>query len=111
MNESRFDKLDNKIEKVREDVSELKVDLKAHIVESKINMDVIRDHVAGDKKIINAIEPLMSELPDLVNIIKEYQFNKLKKQKKLSFLNITKSKIAILVGVITIIGSIYGIFF
>ena len=79
---TKLDKLEHKVDAVKEDVAELKSDLKEHISTSKIHMDVIKSHIAGDQKIINAIEPLIAELPELVQIVKDYRYEKEAKARK-----------------------------
>lgn len=78
----RLDKLEEKLDALKDDIHEVKADVKAHIETTKIHMDVIKEHIAGDKKIINTIDPLMRELPDLVAIVKDYQFEKEKKRRQ-----------------------------
>lgn len=107
----RFTKLEEKVEKVKEDVSELKLDLKSHIIQSNLNMEVVKEHVAGDKKIINTIEPLLKELPDLITLIKEYQLSQLNKQKRREMVVDISKKVTIFSGITGGIAALYKLFF
>lgn len=78
----KLDKLEQKVDVLKEDMAELKADVKAHIATSQVHMDVIKSHIAGDQKIINAIEPLIKELPDLVEIVRQYNFEKELKERR-----------------------------
>jgi hypothetical protein len=107
--ESQLTRLDDKVEAVREDVSELKSDLKLHIQETRQNMDVIRAHVTADTRIVTAIEPLVKELPILVEIAKEYHWQKMAKEKKESALSVWTKRLAILASGATLMAGLIKI--
>ena len=109
LTESQLSKLDDKVEAVREDVSELKSDLKLHIQETRQNMDVIRAHVSADNRIVAAIEPLVKELPILVEIAKEYHWQKLAQEKKESAISLWGKRLAILASGATLMAGIIKI--
>lgn len=74
IDESRFQRLEDKVDDVREDVGELRSDMKIH-------MKHIEDHIAGDKKIIDKLAPVLDKLPDIVEIAEKHQFEKKAKKK------------------------------
>lgn len=59
----KFEKLEDKIDQVGDNVNQLRTDFKVHVA-------LIEEHVAGDKKIINEIQP----------ILEAYKFEQLKKK-------------------------------
>ena len=67
--EKRLERLEDKVDVIKEDVTELKVELKLH-------MEKVDEHIAGDKKIINEITPLLSSLPALIDMAEDHQFRK-----------------------------------
>jgi hypothetical protein len=107
--ESQISKLEDKVEAVREDVSELKSDLKLHIQETRQNMEVIRAHVSADNRIVTAIEPLVKELPTLVEIAKEYHWQKLSNEKKESMFALWGKRLAILASGATLMAGLIKI--
>jgi hypothetical protein len=89
MDESRFSRLETRVDKVIDDVAEVKADTK--IIHSdlgdlrdalKEHVDVVKEHVTGDKKIINIIEPMMQQMPEFHAMIQDYKTEKAIKQKK-----------------------------
>jgi hypothetical protein len=109
LTESQFEKLEDKVEAVREDVSELKSDLKLHVQETRQNMEVIRAHVTADNRIVAAIEPLVKELPTLIEIAKEYHWQKLAKEKQESVLSVWGKRLAILASGATLMAGLIKI--
>lgn len=65
MSDTRLDRLESKVDKIQDQVSELQVDLKVH-------MKLVEEHVTGDKKIINEIQPM----------IQDYYFEKQQKARR-----------------------------
>lgn len=65
MNDQRLDRLETKVDKIQDQVAEMQVDLKIH-------MKLVEEHVTGDKKIINEIQPM----------IRDYYFEKEQKQRR-----------------------------
>lgn len=59
----RLERLEDKVDKLKEDISELKTDFKVHTA-------LIQEHVAGDKKIIIELQPMLEH----------YRFEKEKKE-------------------------------
>lgn len=111
MSEERLQRLEDKVDKVKEDVTELKTDFKVHTTEMNAKMQVFGDHMTGDQKIINEISPLMQELPDLVEIIKEYQYDKETKKRKREKIKSFMTKagvVSILVGILAGLKKIFS---
>lgn len=114
MNDSRFERLEDRVEKIddkvdniREDIAELKGDMK--LFSSKIER-----HVAGDEKIINAVMPTLHQfklfvendlgaIKDIVKMEEARQINeKLKAEKKKKL----QTNLAIISTIASIIGGI-----
>lgn len=94
MENKRIDRLEDKLDAVKEDVTELKSDM-------KYLMPKIEEHITGDKKIINALAPVIDKLPNLIEIVENDQFEKRKqKEKREKFKTLT----AKLLFVSTIVG-------
>lgn len=74
--EKRLTRVEEKVDIVRDDVTELKSDMK-HL------MPRIEEHITGDKKIINHITPLLEKLPTIVEMAESHQFEKMKRKEKL----------------------------
>jgi predicted secreted acid phosphatase len=86
MDDTRFTRLENRMDELKDDVAELKAD-------SKLQREVLKDikddlklytievssHVAGDNKIIHELAPLLRILPD---VISDYSFQKKKQQER-----------------------------
>jgi hypothetical protein len=106
----KFDKLEEKIDKVKEDVAELKTDFKVHAEKMSNKMEIFEDHITGDKKIINELQPVLEKLPTIVEIAEQYQFEKRLKQeniKKIKTWSIRIGFIGTIVGVLTAVINFY----
>lgn len=111
MSEERLQRLEDKVDKVKDDVHELKTDFKIHTTEMANKMQVFGDHITGDQKIINEISPLMQKLPDLVEIVKEYQYEKETKRRKREKIKTFMTKagmISIVVGILAGLKKIFS---
>ena len=64
--DKRLDKLEDKVDAIREDVTELKTDFKIHTA-------LIQEHVTGDAKIISELKPILHKLPDIIQIVEDHQ--------------------------------------
>lgn len=93
--ETRIDRLETKLDAVKEDVTELKTDMK-HL------MPKIEEHITGDKKIINHLAPVIEKLPNLIEIVENDQYEKRKKKER-------ADRIKALTGKLLILSSIVGI--
>ena len=102
--EKRFDRLEQRVDEIKEDVVELKADFKVHT-------ELVREHVAGDSKIIREITPLIEALPDLKMIVEEYHYDKKLTKEKANKRKELMDKLKIVSLIIAIAGSIYGFFY
>lgn len=102
----------DKLDRVSTDVAELKV--KVSHMDEKLDkhMTDIKEHVAGDKKIINELVPVLDKLPTIVEMAEEHRFYTRSKQKRrekikdiTSKLTIASIIVGICVGVIKILGA------
>lgn len=116
MDEKRFERLEVKVDELKNDFSE-------HRLESRLHMEItnkhfeelskeMRHHIAGDKKIINKLTPVM---PHLIEMSEDYLYNLKKKRemeekrtKKTTMLKAWSAKIAIALGIISLIGYFSG---
>ena len=87
--ENRIDRLETKVDDIKEDVVELKTDMK-HL------MPKIEEHITGDKKIINHLSPVLDTQPALIEIVENEQFEKRKKEEKAQKLKTLTSKLMLL---------------
>lgn len=97
--DKRLDKLESKVDAVKEDIMELKSDFKIHTT-------LIREHVAGDTKIISDLKPILAKLPEIVEIVEDYQYSKLSREKKMKFIADWTKKLTF---VSTAFGVVYAI--
>ena len=102
--EKRLTRVEEKLDKVHEDVIELKSDLK-HLIPK------VDEHITGDKKIINHIGPLLEKLPALVEIVEEHQYekkkmkeNKEKMKNMVMGLGVVSTFVGIVIGVTKLMG-------
>lgn len=102
MDTSRFERLESKVDQVKDDVSELKVDFKIHMVNVENKMNDFASHIQGDNKIINHIEPLLKQLPEIYDLVSEYKFQKQLNARKIEKVKSMTAKlglISLLVGI------------
>lgn len=64
-NESRFQRIEDKVDAVKDEVTEIKVELKEYTAE-------VKRHVGGDEKIINEIAP----------IIEDFKYRKMREEER-----------------------------
>lgn len=95
-NESRFQRIEDKVDIVKVEVSELRADFKVHMIK-------IEEHVAGDKKIINELTPVLAKLPDIVKMAEEYQFSQQLKKRAYKTLGIAATVIGVIVGIFKVL--------
>jgi uncharacterized protein YaaN involved in tellurite resistance len=79
--EKRFDRLELRVDEIKDSVSEIKADMKIqnHSIEGlKIDLKdytiEVKNHVAGDEKIITELQPLFDVLPQLQKIANDHSF-------------------------------------
>lgn len=96
--ETRFQRMEDKIDSVREDVTEVKTEVQSMKTDIKHHMKKVEEHVAGDKKIINEIQPLLARLPQIIEMAEEYHVSKKLKDRVLKSLGIIGMLVGILAG-------------
>lgn len=94
--EDKVDKLDDKVDHVKVDLTELKADIKIH-------MHTVEKHISQDQKIINIIAPVMEKLPDMVQMIEDYRFERGLKERKMATIKTWSARLALVSTVIGII--------
>lgn len=92
IDESRFQRLEDKVDDVREDVGELRSDMKLY-------MRHIEDHIAGDKKVIDKLVPVLDKLPQIVEVAEQHQFEKKMKKKATKALAVVATVAGIAVSI------------
>lgn len=97
--DKRLDKLEQKVDSVKEDVMELKSDFKIHTT-------LIKEHVAGDNKVISDLRPILAKLPDIVEIVEDYQYAKQSRERKMQAIADWTKKLTF---VSTAIGVVYAL--
>ena len=105
MIENRIDRLEVKVDDIKENVTELKMDMK-HL------MPKIEEHITGDKKIISHLGPVLDKLPALIEIVEQDQFEKMKKKERAEKRNnlITKlTLVSMIIGIGAGVTKILGI--
>lgn len=113
MDDKRFSKLENRVDEIKDDVSELKAETKVQhgMIQDlkddfKDHISVIKSHIAGDDKIINKIEPIIPQIKDIREVIEDYKYKKKSKEDKIKFLKSLSIKIGIVAATL---GCIYTI--
>lgn len=96
--ETRFQRMEDKIDSVKQDVTEVKVEVQEMKYDIKNHMKKVEEHVAGDKKIINEIQPLLARLPQIIEMAEEYHVSKKIKDRVLKTLGILGMLVGILAG-------------
>lgn len=94
-NEVRFQRMEDKIDSVKEDVIAVKAEVSEMKSDIRHHMKKVEEHVAGDKKIINEIQPILAKLPQIVEMAEEYHVSKRLKERTIKLLGI----IGMLVGI------------
>lgn len=102
MDDRRFERLEVKVDEIKDDVSELKSDVKVSFNRFSDRMDIFAEHIQGDNKIINHIEPLLEKLPEISRIVEDYKFRDELKKRRMERVK----KYSYYIG---IVGSITGI--
>ena len=118
MDEVRFSKLENHVESIKDEVTDIKIAQAVMSEKMDNHLERIEDHITGDEKIITEIQPLLRELPSLIEIIKTYEVdkeiaarNKDKKQANFIKYRTLGIKLGYVTTVVGIIATIYRSFF
>lgn len=96
MGESRFQRLEDKVDTLKQDVTEIKVNMKTHITK-------IEEHIAGDKKIISEWLPVVKLVPQLQEVIQNHNFQKELNKKRIALVKNISALLGILFGIIKLI--------
>ena len=75
-NEIRFQRMEDKIDSVKEDVMEVKIEVNEMKSDIKSHMNKVESHITGDNKIINELQPILNKLPHIVEMAEEYHVSK-----------------------------------
>lgn len=89
--ESRFQRLEDKVDRVENKVIEVGSKLDTH-------MEVVKDHIAGDKKVINEWKPVIEMVPHLKEIIDNHNYEKERNRRWKNTLMITATIVGIIAG-------------
>lgn len=100
MSEKRFQRMEDKIDSVKQDVVEVKLEVSEMKTDIRHHMSRVEDHVAGDKKIINELQPVLAKLPHIVEMAEEYQTSKQIKKRAYKYLGTTALLVGILGGLV-----------
>jgi len=110
MDDSRFSKLEDRVDEIKDDVSDLKSETKVqHVMIQELKDDFkehlfdIKTHITGDEKIISKINPVLNSIVDINEIIADYKFKKeavSRKKKILKYISINIGILATGLGVV-----------
>jgi hypothetical protein len=101
--ERRIERIEVRVDQIKDDVAELKADFKAHT-------KIVEEHVLGDTKIINEIRPLLDAIPHLTEMTKDYTSKKHVKEKRMETLKEWSLKLGLLTAIVTIFVGISKLF-
>lgn len=105
MDELRFSRLEDKVDDVQSDVTEIKTKqaITSHTMDIlqetlKENTEIMKQHIAGDTKIIDQIMPILQSLPDITEVVSDYKYDRETRKRKLERRKEIAAKIAIIGG-------------
>lgn len=75
MSDARFNRLEEKVDKVDDKVERINLELVEMKLEFKAQNTLLKEHVAGDNKIVSVLAPL---IPQLREMTEDYAFQKQK---------------------------------
>lgn len=105
MDEERFSKLEDKTSSIKEDLIELKADVK--------HTNTIMDaHIAGDQKIISELQPLFDSMPQFCEMVEDHVYKKRNQKEKKNnrvIRNLKLRTVSLWVGIpATLVGTVTG---
>jgi len=103
MDQDRFNRLEDKVDRLKDDVTEVKVGLEVHSKTMIEKMNSFEDHIAGDNKIISHLKPVLEKLPTIVEMAEEHTFRKRQEEdrkKKLASYKAKLTAVSITIGVL-----------
>ena len=98
----RLERLEDKVDLIKDDVSELKSDFKVHVNKMEDKMEVFGEHITGDQKIINHLEPFLKQLPEFSEALGDYKFKKQLRERREKWIKRTTAVlglVSLLVGI------------
>jgi hypothetical protein len=114
MDELRFARVEQRIDELKEDMSEVKAETR--IQGQKIDdlkdkfehhTDLIEKHIIGDDKIITHIQPLLRVLPHLEELVEDHKYSKIQKEKRAEMFKSISLKLGIATGVTGLLASLW----
>ena len=116
VDENRFTRLETRVDEIKDDVAEVKAEQKilnnsvVNLSEDmKEHIQVVRDHVTGDDKIITEIQPLLQVLPHLTEVVEEYKIEKAIREKRKEALKMWAMRLGIPSVILGMAGAIVKI--
>lgn len=94
--DKRLTRVEDKIDGVKSEVVELRTEFKNH-------MKVVQEHIIGDNKIIDNLNPLLDNLKELVD---DYKFKKTKTKRHKESLLLWTKRLGLISAIISVIYSI-----
>lgn len=104
--EKRIERIEVRVDEIKDDVSELKADFKIHT-------KLIEEHVAGDTKIIKEIQPLLNVIPHLTEMTQDYAYKKHRKEKiqdNIKDMSMKLGLVSLILGIVTGVVKFLGVF-
>lgn len=99
MDNNRLERLEDKVDAVKEEVSDLRADMRVH-------MATIERHVSSDERIIEKIAPLLDKFDDIVKVTEDHKFKKKVKADRVASISLWTKRLGL---VSVIIGIAVGI--
>jgi hypothetical protein len=103
VDDNRLVRLEDKVDQVKDDVAELRTDF-------RVFSATIEQHVAGDNKIIDHIRPIISQLPEVLEIVQEYNLEKRRKAKREASLKAWSLRASVVSAIIATSAFFWNIF-
>jgi hypothetical protein len=104
-------RLESKVDKVQEDVFNLRADFNVHTSKIESKLDIFEDHIAGDNKIINHIEPMLNKIPDIMQVVEDYRYEARKRAEAEEARRRFSMKVRTYGGIVAIVATIIGLVF
>lgn len=79
--ENRLERLEKKVDKVKDDIYDIKIEISSQRHDMKMHMDKIEEHINGDEKIISELQPVLAKLPNIIEMAEKYNEDKIIKKR------------------------------
>lgn len=116
MDELRFARVEQRIDELKEDMSEVKTETRIQgqkIDDLKEKFDrhteAVEKHVLGDEKIITHIQPLIRILPHLESMVDDHKFIKAQKEKRSEVFKSISVKLGIATGATGLLATLWKV--